>query len=125
MIERNRNQNTTFQRIVEPFIWNYLVENNEDGDNNNDDNDSSDDDDEKNNVKDGDVACLSSKMRKYCPAVVSPATDKSCCGNVSMEKQYPYLSRALGGEDGFDPRNPTVKRSMCGLMTEFNELLST
>ncbi len=46
---------------MEPFIWNYLVENNEDGDDDNDDNDSSDDDDEKNNIKDGDVACLSSK----------------------------------------------------------------
>ena len=67
----------SFQRIVEPFIWNYLVENNEDGDDDNDDNNISDDDDEKNNVKDGDVACLSSKKRKYCPTVVSLATDKS------------------------------------------------
>jgi hypothetical protein len=71
---------------VEPFIRNYLVVNNEDGDNDNDDNDSNDDDDENNNVKDGDVACLSSKKRKNCPAVVSPATDKSCCGDVSMDK---------------------------------------
>ena len=115
----------SFQKIVEPLIWNYLVENNEDGDNDNDDNDSSNDDDEKNNIKDGDVACLSSKKRKNCPAVVSTATDKSCCGDVSMDKQYPYLSRALGGEDGFDPTNPSVKRSMCCLMTELNKLLST
>jgi hypothetical protein len=110
---------------VEPFIWNYLVENNKDGDDDNNDNDSSDDDDEKNNVKDGDVACLSSKKRKYCPVVVSPTTNKFCCGNVSMDKQYPYLLQALGGEDGFNPTNPSVKRSMCGLMTELNKLLST
>jgi hypothetical protein len=56
--------------------------------------------------------------------VNSPATDKSCCGDVSMDKRYPYLSRALGGEDGFDPTNPSVKRSMCSLMTELNKLLS-
>ena len=55
----------SFQRIVEPFIWNYLVENNEDGDDDNDDNDISDDDDKKNNGRDGDVACLSSKKCKY------------------------------------------------------------
>ena len=115
----------SFRRIVEPCIWNFLVKNNEDGDNDNDDDDSSDDDDKKNNNIDSDVACLSSKKRKYCPAVVSSATDKSCCGNVSMDKQYPYLSRALGGEVGFDPTNPSVKRSMCGLMKELNELLST
>ncbi len=46
---------------MEPFLWNYLVENNEDGDNDNNDSDSSDDDDEKSNDKDGDVACLSSR----------------------------------------------------------------
>ena len=51
--------------------------------------------------------------------------DEDMMGNSNMAKSYPYLSRALGGEDGFDPRNPTVKRSMCGLMTELNELLST
>jgi hypothetical protein len=43
----------------------------------------------------------------------------------NMVKSYPYLSRALGGEDGFDPTNPSVKRSMRGLLTELNELLST
>ena len=45
--------------------------------------------------------------------------------NSNMAKSYPYLSRALGGEDGFDPTNPSVKRSMRGLLTELNELLST
>jgi hypothetical protein len=45
--------------------------------------------------------------------------------NLNMVKSYPYLSQALGGEDGFDPSNPSVKRSMCDLLTELNELLST
>ena len=45
--------------------------------------------------------------------------------NSNMAKSYPYLSRALGGEDGFDTTNPSVKRSMRGLLTELNELLST
>jgi hypothetical protein len=29
----------------------------------------------------------------------------------NMAKSYPYLSQALGGEDGFDPTNPSAKRS--------------
>ncbi len=45
--------------------------------------------------------------------------------NLNMAKSYPYLSRALGGEDGFDPTNPSLKRSMYGLLTELNKLLST
>ena len=44
--------------------------------------------------------------------------------NLNMAKSYPYVSRALGGEDGFDPTNPSVKRSMHGLLRELNELLA-
>ena len=46
-------------------------------------------------------------------------------GNSNMAKSYLYLSQALGGEDGFDPTNPSVIRTMCGLLTELNKLLST
>jgi hypothetical protein len=56
--------------------------------------------------------------------MVTPEDD-DMTANINMAKSYPYLSRALGGEDGFDPTIPSVKRSMCGLMTELNELLST
>ena len=56
--------------------------------------------------------------------MITPGDD-DIMGNSNMAKSYPHLSRALGGEDGFDPTNPSVKRSMCGLLTELNELLST
>ena len=51
--------------------------------------------------------------------------DDDMMANLNMAKSYPYLSRALGGEDGFDPTNPSVKRSMRELLKELNELLST
>jgi len=65
----------------------------------------------------------SNKKRKYnaVMGIIRPGDD-DMRANLYMVKSYPYLSRALGGEDGFDPTNPSVKRSMCGLL---NELLST
>ena len=66
-------------------------------------------------------------MRRKYNAVMGMITpgDDDMMANINMAKSYPYLSQALGGEDGFDPTNPSVKRSMCGLMTEFNKLLHT
>jgi len=43
--------------------------------------------------------------------IITPGDD-NMKANLNMVKSYPYLSRALGGEDGFDPTNPYVKRSM-------------
>ena len=44
----------------------------------------------------------------------------------NMAKSYPHLVRALGvGEDGFDPTNPSVQKSMRSLLSELNDLLST
>ena len=44
----------------------------------------------------------------------------------NMAKSYPHLSRALGaGEEGFDPTNSFVQKSMCSLLSELNNLLST
>ena len=45
--------------------------------------------------------------------------------NLDMAKSHPHLARALGGEDGFDPTNPSVQQSMHCLLTELNDLLST
>jgi hypothetical protein len=43
-----------------------------------------------------------------------------------MSKQFPNLSHALGDDDGFfDPTNPSVDKSMRGLLKELNHLLST
>jgi len=43
--------------------------------------------------------------------IITPSDD-DMMANLNMAKSYPYLSRALGGEDGFDPMNPSVKRSV-------------
>jgi hypothetical protein len=43
----------------------------------------------------------------------------------NMAESYPHLSQALGGEDGFDPMNPSVQKSMGSLLRESNCLLST
>jgi hypothetical protein len=44
-----------------------------------------------------------------------------------MASSYPFLSKALGVEDGgcFDPTDPTVQKSMRSLLRELNALLST
>ena len=46
--------------------------------------------------------------------------------NDHTSSKYPHLSRALGDEDGyFDPADPSVIKSMQGLLQEINNLLST
>jgi len=43
-----------------------------------------------------------------------------------VERLYPYLSRALGGqEDGFDITNPSVIKSMQALLTELTNFFSS
>jgi hypothetical protein len=43
-----------------------------------------------------------------------------------MSTKYPHLSRALGDENGyFNPADPSTAKSMCGLLNELNNLLST
>jgi hypothetical protein len=44
----------SFQKLVEPFIWNYIVESKLDDDDNNDDYDNDNDSDEDNNAEDDD-----------------------------------------------------------------------
>ena len=46
--------------------------------------------------------------------MITPGDD-DLMANSNMAKSYPYLSQALGGKDGFDTTNPSVKRSMRGL----------
>jgi hypothetical protein len=46
--------------------------------------------------------------------------------DYDVERLYPYLSRALGGqEDGFDITNPSVIKSMQALLTEFTKFFSS
>ncbi len=117
----------SFRQCVEQSKWNYLLEKEEKD--HIDENDGKDDEDDS-DVDSKDNATSSptaiNKKRKYnaVMGIIMPGDD-DIKANLNMAKSYPYLSRALGGEDGFDPTNPSVKRSMCDLLTELNELLST
>ena len=114
---------------MEQSKWNYLLEK-EDEDGEDGEDDSSEDDEDGSDVDSEENATssptTSNKKRKYSAVqgIITPGDD-DMKANSNMAKSYPYLSRALGGEDGFDPTNPSVKRSMRELLKELNELLST
>ncbi len=58
-------------------------------------------------------------------AGVTPVKSATPVDNVTSTK-YPHLSWALGDEDGyFDQADPSVQKSMQGLLQEINHLLST
>ena len=90
-------------------MWNYILDNaSEEGnddrvkdDNKDDDNEDDDDDDEN-----GTSSQYKSKNKK--PKYNAPGDDDDSMDNFDMAKSYPHLARALGGEDGFDPTNPSV-----------------
>ena len=124
-----RLQQSSFRRLIKPILWNYILDNNvdedhKDEDDGEDDEDDSDVDSEENATS---SPTTSNKKRKYnaVQGIITPGEDENMKAYSNMAKSYPYLSRALGGEDGFDPTNPSVKRSMRELLKELNELLST
>jgi hypothetical protein len=43
----------------------------------------------------------------------------------NVSRLYPHLCQALGLDDGFDPTNPSVRKSLVALLTELNRLFST
>jgi len=59
-------------------------------------------------------------------ASMTPVKSATPVDNDHTSNKYPHLSRALGGEDGyFDPADPSVIKSMQGLLQEISNLLST
>jgi hypothetical protein len=125
----------SFRESMEDFKCNNLLEleNNskenkdKDHDNGTDDEacDGKSDVDEQSNATSS--TTTSNKKRKHNVIDVSELVTSGDDNMVKLDidKSYPYLSRALGGEDGYDPTNPSVKRCLCGLLTELNKLLST
>ncbi len=67
----------------------------------------------------------SNKKRKYNTVMVTPGNDNVTQSKPDMAESYPHLSQALRGEDGFDPTNPSVQKSMRSLLKEIICLLST
>ena len=58
-------------------------------------------------------------------ASMTPVKSATPVDNDHTSNKYPHLSRALGDEDGyFDPADPSVIKSMQGLLQEINNLLS-
>ena len=94
----------SFRQCVEQSKWNYLLEKeDEDGE---DDEDDSEDDEDGSDVDSEENATSSpttsnTKKRKYnaVQGIITPCDD-DMKPNSNMAKSYPYLSRALGGEDG-------------------------
>ena len=116
---------------MEQFKWNYVLEKEEDNDIDADDEDNKavvnkdDDDDSYTDDDDDNVSSttMSIKKRKY--DIITSSGDNNT-SKSDMAKSYPHLSHALGGgDDGFDPTDQSVRRSMHSLLRELNDLLST
>ncbi len=94
----------------------------EDEDNEDEDNKDVDDDSDVDDEHNTSSPIKSNKKHKY-NAIIPPGDDNMA--ECSISKSYLYLSRALGGVDScFDPTNPSVQKSMYGLPSELNDLLS-
>ncbi len=127
--------------MVEPFIWNYIIENKLDDDDDNDD----DNNDSMTRLRGGELrsaipvptsnnltppppvvaitplptGCKKRKLNDIDPSVTLPDDD-------DVERLHPHLSRAIGGrEDGFDITNPSAVKSMQALLTELAHFFSS
>jgi hypothetical protein len=124
---------------MDPFIWTYVIENcidvnkGDSNDNSSNDKDESVVEDKDNDNENASSSPTKSKNKKPKNNVLGDnndnmdalGEDNDNMNNLDMAKLYPHLAQALGGEDGFDPTNPSVQKSMHCLLTESNHLLST
>ncbi len=122
-------------RIVEPFIWNIIVENDD-----KDDKDAAKDKEDSSNQKSTSAPSHSlgsppaAGTTAISPATSSMSSNKKRKLNVgtsnnndnNVQTLYPHLSCTLRGEnDGFDMTNPSVLKSMQALLTELTHIFST
>jgi hypothetical protein len=92
--------------LIEPILWSYILEKD------------LDEEDDSSINKDDSVLSLRKSPTSLPPltavsaAAITPVRASSL-NNNDMSKLYPYLSHALGDDDGFfDPTNPLVDKSM-------------
>ncbi len=143
-----RMEQQSFQKLVKPFIWNYILENKLDDDDDNDNDDDNNDIDNNNST----MQLRGGELRSAIPVTTSnnltppppvvaitplPMGRKkrklndvdpslTLLDDFDVERLYPYLSRALGGqEDGFDITNPSIIKSIQALLTELTNLFSS
>jgi hypothetical protein len=99
-----------FRQSMEQLVWNTIIEKEKDDTDDDTEGDSSDsnNDDSIKNVP-----------------IVTPEK-KINNAKTDMASSYPFLSKALGVEDGgsFDPSDPLVQKSMRSLLRELNALIS-
>ena len=115
-----RLQQSTFRSLIEPILWNYFLDNDNSEEGNEVDKSSSDEEDES--------AVMSPPLSVPPSSIATSITPVKSSNTVddNISSKYPHLSRALGDNDGyFDPADPTVVKSMQGLLQEINHLLST
>jgi hypothetical protein len=97
---------------MDPFVWNYIINNGLEEVKKVEDGVSSDDNE--------------SSILPPPPPSVAITLVKRSATTVDDSSKYPHLSQALGDEDGyFDPADPGVEASLRGLLQEINHLLST
>ena len=106
-------QQSSFRRLIEPILWNYILDNDlEEG---------KEVDESSSDEEDDSVVSPTPTEASMTPAKSATPVDHDHTSN-----KYPHISRALGDEDGyFDPADPSVIKSMQGLLQEINHLLST
>jgi hypothetical protein len=97
----------SFRKLMEPFVWNYILEKD------------LDEEDNSSIGKDDSVQSLCKSPTSPLPltavsaAAITPVRAFSLNDN-DMSKLYPNLSHTLGGDDDgfFDPTSPLVDKSM-------------
>ena len=126
----------SFRRIVDPFIWNFMLEKNKEDDTNKDNSLLSSFSSSSSSLVSSSSQSLSTDSTTTAllhPPV--PANKKRKLENgvsdeyVSSKKDdyysYPNLSSALGQEDGgFNPTDSTVRKKMRAVLAELIDLLS-
>jgi len=114
-----RIQQSSFRRLIEPILWNYILDNYLEKGKEVDESSSDEEDDS--------VVSPTSPEPPYSVTVsMSPVKSATSVDNDHTSNKHPHLSQALCDEDGyFDPADPSVIKSMQGLLQKINNLLST
>ena len=106
--------------MIDPILWNYILDSEDSEEGKEVDKSSSDEEDES--------AVMSPPLSVPPSSIATGMTPVKSSNTVddNISSKYPHLSRALGDNDGyFDPADPTIVKSMQGLLQEINHLLST
>ena len=113
-------QQSSFRRLTKPILWNYILDNDLEEGKEVDESSRSDEEDESV------VSPTPPEPQNSVTASITPGKSATPVDNDHTSNKYPHLSRALGDEDGyFDPADPSVVKSMQGLLQEINNLMST